>query len=248
MASTSNTTTTTSRVAAVTGFAIPVSKWRKLTGEPVPGANGTDYLVVPVGAAARYPADKWSSWGGVKTYRFWTPASSKVPPTHMVSSPKPDKASNQGPPSDNRGYFRDSSGTRDPCGRRDPLPCLRDLQRESEATALGLQRIGCSPKRESCERAERPAKRMHHELLELLSEGGSGSASGGSTSDSEEVEECSVHGSDHSLCDNECRSRDGFLILDSPSGSSSEGGQHPEESNDVEEQENSSSSSCAELD
>lgn len=238
MERTANTDQPAKRMASVTGFAIPVGRFRKLSGEPGPdGAKATDCLIIPAGAIGRYPADKWGEFGSVRTYRFWqgvrqVPAADMVPSTRQLQ-PRSDRSSLA--LTGGRGEY--GSGSRDPCGRRPSLPRMCDLSQADSEAADSLCNLRADSGRPLRQREEGLARSVHPELLDLCSEGGSDSSDSGHSSDSEEVEECSVHGSTHDLCDAGCRTIDGFPVFSESSGSSSEGGRDSEESDDVEEQE-----------
>jgi len=238
MERTANTDQPAKRMASVTGFAIPVGRFRKLSGEPGPdGAKATDCLIIPAGAIGRYPADKWGEFGSVRTYRFWQGVR-KVPPSDVVPStrvlqPRTDQRS----PLLTGGLGESSRGDGESRGRRSPLSRMRDLSQADSEAANGLCNLRTYGRRPLREREEGSPVDVHPELLDLCSEGGSEPSDSRESSDSEEVEECSVHGSDHNLCDAGCRTIDGFLVYSESSGSSSEGGRDSEESDDVEEQE-----------
>jgi len=237
MASTTNTNQPTKRVASVTGYSIPVGKWRKLSGEPCDGARATDCMLIPAGAIGRFPPTSWGEWGSVRTYRFWQGSREVSTPNMEQSTRELQPRSNQGSLSLTRRSGEYDCGTRDPCGRRHTLSRMRDLSQSDTKNADGIRDSREDGRREGGQRQARPPQQLHPELLEISSEGGSDPTSSGGSSDSEEVEECSVHGSTHDLCDAECRTRDGFLVYDRTSGRSSEGGRTDEESDDVEEQE-----------
>jgi len=207
MASAVNTATSTQRVAIVTGFTIPVSKWRKLSGEPVTGAKPSDYIIVPAGAIARYPPAAWRDFGGVRTYHFWK-AAGQMPATNVVASNGGVLTpSNRNTPQDPRGGQEYCGGARGPHGWGNALPCVRDLSKEDLEAAECLRNLRQDGGRESREREERPDSDMHPELLDVCSEGGSESSCGGSPSGgSEEEQERSVQGSSSFSSGDECAS------------------------------------------
>jgi len=209
MASTTNPDKPTQRVGAVTGFAIPVGKWRKLSGEPVNGAAATDYLIVPLGAAGRYPADKWAQWGSVRTYRFWKPevvgqSTGQVSLANVVASTAAKQVGDLRPSQDTRGSGESRYRSGEPCGRRDPLPRLCPLSGEDLEAADGLCALRKKRRCESGQREEGATEGLHPELLDLCSEGGSESSSGGTgSSTSEEDEESDLSGGSRSGSDDE---------------------------------------------
>lgn len=191
------------RSSAVTGFTIPVGKYRKLTGEPGPdGAKATDCLIVPAGAIGRFPANKWGEFGSVRTYRIWTPAR-QVPPADVVpSAGVVQPLGNPGPLAVTRRAEEPSSGTRDPCGRRSPLPRMRDLQEEDIEEPDCLCHTGAFCRRPGRKCQTRSPSDLHRELLDVRAEGGSDSSdSWDSSGTSEEVEDGDLSRSDSSSGD-----------------------------------------------
>jgi len=242
MERTSNTNQPAKRMASVTGFAIPVGRFRKLSGEPGPdGAKATDCLIIPAGAIGRYPADKWGEFGSVRTYRFWQGVRQMPPPNVEPSSRVLQPRTDQRSPLLSGGLGESSRGSGDARRRGSSLPRMRDLSEADTEAAHGLCNLGKNRRRPLREREEGSSIDMHPELLDLCSEGGSQSSDSGQSSESEEIEECSIHGSAHDHCDAGCRTRDGFLVYSDTSGSSSEGGCDPEESDDVAQQESQDS-------
>jgi len=183
------------RVAAITGFTIPVGKWRKLSGEPTADAKSTDYLIVPAGAIGRFPSDKWGEFGSVRTYRFWKNPS-EMPPPNVVAIPKPKQDDHTRSPCDIGRDCGTGRGYGNPYGRRGALSCVRNLSKEDKEAAAGLLHLGKNSGREDSERKERTTSPVHPELLDLCSEGGSESSSRGDTSGDEEEQESGLSGSD----------------------------------------------------
>jgi len=135
-------TITNKRTTQVTGFTVPVSKWRKLSGEPIAGARATDYLLIPAGAIGRYPSATWNQWGGVRTYHFWHDPSKVHASNLEPGSPGLLKASDSRASGDLGRDIRSSNRTGVPRGRGYPLPRVCDLQEEDKEAAEGLLRLG----------------------------------------------------------------------------------------------------------
>lgn len=213
------TTSSAKRVAAVTGFAIPVGKYRKLSGEPVADAKATDYLVVPAGAIGRFAPTKWGEFGPIRTYRFWAPAGKVSTPNVVTSAPVIQPRVDKDPSRDHRNTKILSSGSGEPCGRRSPLPRVCDLSEEDIEAAESLLNLRSDSRRTRRELETRSASDVHAELLEVCSEGGSEPTnSGGSSSGSEDSEDGDLSEGYPSSGDSECSSSSGLSMHRSTSG------------------------------
>ena len=237
MERTTDTAAAAKRVASVTGFAIPVGRFRKLSGEPDP----TEPRQPTALSSPLEPLESIPPTNGENSEVLGPTASGKVCAKCLLLT------WSQVPESFNHALIRDHlSSLGDLESLAVGMESHADGGRHFHACVLYRKQIQRRPTAFAilgrtadvrCANAKKGPLDVHPELLDLCSEGGSDSSDSGESSDSEEVEECSVHGSSHDLCDAGCRTVDGFLVFGSPDGSSSEGGRDSEESDDVEEQE-----------
>jgi len=238
---------TNKRTTGYTGFTIPVSKWRKLSGEPIETAKSTDYLLVPAGAIGRYPSGTWGQFGGVRTYHFWKDPKQSTA-LNLVPGSVLEQARNKGPPYFPRGNIRPSSGTGEPRGRGDPLPRVRNLQESDKDAAeilCNLRKDSGHPLRERKEGSTSPVR---DELLDVCAEGGSQSSRHWSCTSDEEDEERDLSGGDRSCGEGECSGSDGSSECDGSDGLCSEDGQSDEESDCASGQEDEGDCSAEEGD
>lgn len=230
----------------ITGFAINVAKYRKLTGEPVDGAKATECLIIPAGHISRFPPSKWGEFGSVRTYRLWTSAG-KMPVTNVASVTASNEGLDRSPPPIPGGIGESVRRSGIPSRHGYSLPRMCDLSQDDKEAADGLRAIRSSPKRKSSESQNEQSSSEHDEHVELRSEGGSPPSYNRFSSDSEEEQERSVSGSDGDRSEHIRGRCSGLRPAKRARGLCAEVGLDQSQLGKSSEQEDSSSCSCPSL-